>query len=336
MNNKKIMLLFGGESSEHEVSLVSARNIYRAIDKQKYQIYLIFIDKSGVWWSLSEFDDYQNPIHEINLHPGTSDFSVNDGSVITPDVLFPVLHGKNGEDGSVQGLAQLLHLPIVGCDMTGSVIAMDKISTKEILAYRGFRVLPFLSHEKDGYLPSYSEATTQLGSALFIKPSRAGSSMGVTMVQNESDYKMAVGEALKHDDSILIEQAASKPRELEVAVLGLPPHHQASVVGEVRPEGDFYSYDSKYSDESSSEVIIPANVEVSASEDIRQQALDIYRTLRCRGMARVDFLLDDSGLYINEVNTIPGFTNISMYPKLWEASGLSYSNLIDKLIELAR
>ena len=155
------------------------------------------------------------------------------------------------------------------------------------------------------------------------------------MVKNEAEYRIAVDEAHKHDEFIIIEQAANKPRELEVAVLGTPPNHRASVVGEIKPEGAFYSYDSKYSADSTSAVIVPANISTDLSENIRQQALDAYSVLKCRTMARVDFLYDENGLYINEINTIPGFTNISMYPKLWDHSGLTYDSLIDKLVELA-
>lgn len=336
MNHKHIAILFGGESSEHEVSIVSARNVHHAIDHDKYQISLIFIDKTGSWWKLDEFDDYTNPRLSITLTPGSPVFSISDGSTIMPDVLFPILHGKNGEDGSVQGLAQLLHLPIVGCDMTPSVLAMDKISAKEILSQHGLSVLPFITHRRGEDLLLYQDVASQLGDTLFIKPSRAGSSIGITKVSDETNFTEAINEALRHDEFVLIEQAAVNPRELEVSVLGQPPHHKASVVGEIRPEGDFYSYDSKYSSSSSSEVIIPAQIDDELSGEIRRQALVAYNSLRCRGMARVDFLLDDNGLYINEINTIPGFTDISMYPKLWQASGLEYGQLIDELIALAR
>ena len=329
------MIVFGGESSEHEVSIVSARNIYQAINKQKYQISLAFIDKSGQWWSIDNSDDYAAPSIRLSISPGVPIFSTDNGHEIKPDVLFPVLHGRNGEDGSVQGLAQLMHLPIVGCDMTSSVLTMDKIAAKEILNQHGFDVLPFISHRTGTDMPDYRSVSYKLGSILFVKPSRAGSSVGVSMVKNEAEYRIAVDEAHRHDEFIIIEQAANKPRELEVAVLGTPPNHRASVVGEIKPEGVFYSYDSKYSADSTSAVIVPANIAIDLAENIRQQALDAYSVLKCRTMARVDFLYDENGLYINEINTIPGFTNISMYPKLWDHSGLTYDSLIDRLVELA-
>ena len=336
MNKQHVMLLFGGESSEHEVSIASARNVFDAIDKATYELSLVFIGKDGRWWLIDSFDDHAHPTVQLSLQPGTSTFTTSDARSITPDILFPVLHGRNGEDGSVQGLAQLLHLPIVGCDMTASVLAMDKIAAKEVFAHHGLDVLPFAVHRQGEPTPDYAEIASALGPTLFVKPSRAGSSVGISRVTNEAAFANALDEAHVHDEFVLIEQAANHPRELEVAVLGTPPHHEASVVGEIRPDGEFYSYDSKYSDSSTSSVVIPADISDELAQTIREQALAAYSALKCRGFARVDFLLDDTGLYINEINTIPGFTDISMYPKLWEASGLSYSALIDRLIALAR
>lgn len=338
MQRRTVLLLFGGESSEHEVSISSARNVYAAMDDTKYDVVLCFIDKHGKWWLLDEFGmtiDTNRAVQLVAAMGGRSFVTLPGNRVISPDVILPILHGKNGEDGSVQGLAQLLHIPIVGCDMTSSVLAMDKISSKEIFQTQGFNVLPYASYRQGESIPSYDELAERLGPVLFVKPPKAGSSVGISRVTSQVELDEAVEEAFRHDEFVLIEQAAKEPRELEVAVLGLPPHHEASGVGEIRPDGEFYSYDSKYSGDSTSDLTIPAELEEALAEDIRQQALKAYAALKCRGMARVDFFLSDGKIYLNEINTIPGFTNISMYPKLWRQAGLAYPELIDKLISLA-
>lgn len=338
MQRTTVLLLFGGESSEHDVSISSARNVYAAIDDVKYDVQLCFIDRAGKWWWVDEFKDYADvsEAQQLAADLGGEGFVTSEGAVLAPDVVLPILHGRNGEDGSVQGLAQLLHVPIVGCDMTSSVLAMDKITSKEIFAQHGLHVLPYRTHQKGEPLPSYGSLSSVLGSVMFVKPSRAGSSVGVSRVTSQTEFDNALEIAHQHDEFALIETAASEPRELEVAVLGLPPHHEASGVGEIRPDGMFYSYDAKYAGDSKSAVIVPADIDEELVEIVRAQALVAYAALQCRGMARVDFLLgSDDMLYINEINTLPGFTNISMYPKLWRHAGLSYSALIDRLLSAA-
>ncbi len=336
MNRTRVLLLFGGESSEHAVSVSSARNVYGAIDDSKYEVLLGYIDENGRWWLLENFDAQIDTHGALQLLPALSDKSfvtVPSSKIITPDVILPILHGKNGEDGSVQGLAQLLHIPIVGCDMTSSAICMDKLATKEILSAHDIKVAPYKVHRKFEQLPKYSELNMTLGSPLFVKPARAGSSVGVSKVANEEELLVALGTAHKHDDIVLIESSIAG-REIELSVLGTPPHHQVSAPGEVVPGAEFYSYEDKYDSSSHSSVVIPADIGKSLTDQIQNLAGQIYTILGCSGLARVDFFLTDDGtIYLNEVNTLPGFTNISMYPKSWRYQGISDAELIERLLD---
>lgn len=338
MQRSTVLLLFGGESSEHDVSIASARNVYEAIDTAKYDVRLGYIDRSGRWWSRAEIDDHSTTHDSQRLVPvlGKGYFaSMSGAAVVKPDVILPILHGKNGEDGTVQGLAQMLHIPIVGCDLTASVLCMDKAVTKEILRANGIAIVPYERHVSGQEVPSYNELSVRLGSPLFVKPSRAGSSVGISKVVNEEELSPALALAHQHDDVALVE-AGVTAREIEVAVLGNPPYHQASVAGEIRPGGDFYSYDAKYSPDSQSQVIVSADLTPCQMQSVRDLALRVYELLGCRGLARVDFfLLADGMVYVNEINTLPGFTNISMYPKLWQVEGIEYPDLLDRLISLA-
>ena len=338
MNRSAVLLVFGGESSEHEVSVSSVRNVYAAIDDTKFDVQLGYIDRHGKWWLVEriaqEIDTHGAP----QLVPvlGTGSFITVPGNrVVKPDVILPILHGKNGEDGSVQGLAQLLHIPIVGCDMTASAICMDKLATKEILMTVGLNVAPYEVHRKGAALPDFNQLSMSLGVPMFVKPSRAGSSVGVSKVHSEEELAAALEEAHRHDDTVLIERGISG-RELEVSALGNPPQHQVSGIGEIKPGEEFYSYDDKYAADSESQVVIPADLTDTQRERIRSTAAKVYEALGCKGLSRVDFFLaDDDTLYVNEINTLPGFTNISMYPKLWKQEGISYSELIERLIGLA-
>jgi D-alanine-D-alanine ligase len=338
MQRTAVLLLFGGESSEHEVSIFSVRNVYAAIDETKFDVHLGYIDRQGKWWLVDRLSQDIETHGAPQLVPalGTGSFvTLPSGRVIKPDVILPILHGKNGEDGSVQGLAQLLHIPIVGCDMIASAICMDKLATKEILMTAGIHVAPYEAHYIGGEIPDFNHLSMRLGCPMFVKPARAGSSVGVSKVYSEEELVRALEVAHEHDDMVLIERGISG-RELEVAVLGNPPNHQASGVGEVKSSDDFYSYDAKYAATSTSEVVIPAEMDPDETERIRKTAEKTYALLGCRGLSRVDFFLADDGtLYVNEVNTLPGFTNISMYPKLWRERGVSYSQLIERLVLLA-
>lgn len=338
MQRQTVLLLFGGESSEHEVSVSSARNIYAAMDDTKYEVDLCFIDKNGRWWLLdeltSQIDTHRAP-QLIAALGGKSFVTLPGNRVIVPDVIFPALHGRNGEDGSVQALAQLLHIPVVGCDMTASALAMDKVLTKQILAANDIRIVPYEIHRKGDALPDFSKLSMTLGSPLFVKPARAGSSVGVSRVFEEGKFAEALERAHEHSEVALIERGVTA-RELEVAVLGNPPHHTTSGIGEIVVNGHFYSYDEKYAATSSSQAIIPAVLNEQIAARIKQLAAKVYELLGCTGMARVDFFLSKDGtLYVNEVNTIPGFTNISMYPKLWRQVGVGYPELINRLIAAA-
>jgi len=236
---------------------------------------------------------------------------------------------------AVQGLAQLLHIPIVGCDMISSAICMDKVATKEILQVNGIKTVAYRKHAQGQETLDFNRLSMDLGSPLFVKPARSGSSVGVSKVYTEEELVEALTLAHEHSSIALIE-AGITAREIEVAIMGNPPYHQASVAGEIKPGEDFYTYEAKYADNSASQLVIPAEIGQESMQRIRKVALDAYELLGCRGLARVDFFLEEDGtLYLNEINTLPGFTNISMYPKLWRAEQVSYSDLVDRLIKLA-
>ena len=303
-------ILFGGKSAEHEVSLQSAKNVTDAIDRSKYEPVQIKIDKDGSW---------SRPFNDLAV-----------------DVVFPILHGPFGEDGTVQGLLKLAEIPFVGAGVLASAAAMDKDVMKRLLREAGLPIGKFRSLLSGDKIPDYEELVSELGSPLFIKPANMGSSVGISKVCSKDEYQGALNEAFKYDCKIVIEEFIPG-RELECSVLG-SPHSviEASVVGEIKPSHDFYSYDAKYIDDKGAELIIPAGIPAETSLRLREIAIEAFKTLCCEGLARVDFFLkEDGGIIVNEINTMPGFTRISMYPKLWEASGLSYTRLIDRLIELA-
>jgi len=332
-SKKTILFLFGGESTEHDVSIMSAKNIYQALDKQRFSPVLCYIDRNGQWWHTTTI---AKPIERTPVIPmlGTSAVVIGNESFHI-DAIFPALHGRNGEDGTVQGLATLLHTPIVGCGLDGSFLAMDKTVAKQLLQAVGIPVVPGETYQSSN-MPSFKELTNQLGHVLFVKPARQGSSVGVSKAKTEAEFKAAFREAAKYDQTILIEVAVEKPRELEVAALGSTYSPKISVVGEVVPDREFYDYQSKYDNNSTSQTIIPADIPAQVSDQVREYAALAFTTLHCRGMARIDFFMaTDGSIYLNEINTLPGFTNISMYPKLWEASGIAQTELITELIGLA-
>lgn len=335
MNRKTVLFLFGGESSEHDVSLMSAKNVHAALDTARVQAVLCYIDTQGRWWHVTKVEKPVQP-PEIQVTPLLGMSAVRVGNEELPiDVVFPVLHGRNGEDGSVQGLAALMHTPIVGCGLDASLLCMDKTLTKQLLQTAGISVVPGVTHSA-AEIPDFDLLTKQLGDILFMKPVRQGSSVGVGKASETSAYEAVFREAARYDDAVLIETAVEGARELEVAVLGDTHNPKVSVVGEIVPDREFYSYESKYNSASTSQVVIPAAISAEMKARIQKDAAKAYAVLRCRGLARIDFFLASDGqLYLNEVNTMPGFTNISMYPKLWEASGLSYKELIAILIDKA-
>ena len=336
MNRTSVLLLFGGESSEHDVSISSARNVYAALDNEKYDVMFGYIDKYGKWWLLRQFGieishhDAPQLVPVLGSHGFTT---LPNGRIIRPDVILPILHGKNGEDGSVQALARLLHIPIVGCDMTASALCMDKVAAKEIISTHDIPTVPFRTYHKGQPIPQFNDIVEHFGDIVFVKPSRAGSSVGVSKVQSADEFREALLEATRHDAVALIEKAVTA-REISVAVLGTPPKHRVSTPGEALPDGEFYSYDLKYGSTSTSTIKIPADISSEQQSTIKEYAARAYEALGCSGMAQIDFFLsDDDTIYFNEINTIPGFTNTSMYPKMWRYDGLSYPALFDTLIK---
>jgi D-alanine-D-alanine ligase len=350
--NKKLQLglIFGGRSGEHDVSLMSARSVLSVLDLQKYDVIQIGITRQGVWLSGPDMlgalqsGDTQGT-RRVTLLPetGQSTLYAVDGqqmeAVAELDVVFPLLHGTFGEDGTVQGLLELCDVAYVGANVLGSAVGMDKALFKDVMRANQLPVIESITVLRDE-VESSMEATIARAEALagyplFTKPANLGSSVGITKCRSRSDLYEGLMEAAAYDRRVLVERGVESPREIEVSVLG-NSRPQASIPGEVRPTADFYTYAAKYLDDSS-ELMIPADLPDETAERIRELAVRAYLAIDCAGMARVDFLLDTrSGeIFISEVNTIPGFTKISMYPKLWEASGLPYARLVDRLIDLA-
>ena len=341
-------ILFGGKSAEHEVSLQSAKNVFDAIDREKYNPVLIGIDKSGRWLlnSESRFLLHADDPEKISLNSASDAVALiprsggiisnldNPGDGQAIDVVFPILHGPLGEDGTVQGLLKLADVPFVGASVLGSAVGMDKDIMKRLLRDGGIPIADYIalkSHEK---VPAFDDIAGKLGLPLFVKPANMGSSVGVSRVTNKDEYLPAISGAFEFDTKIIIEECI-RGREIECAVLG-NDYPEASVPGEVIPSHDFYSYNAKYIDEHGAVLDIPAKIPGKTAEAIRAMAVESFRVLSCEGLGRVDFFLKETGeILVNEINTIPGFTKISMYPKLWEASGVSYTELIDKLLQLA-
>lgn len=333
---KNILILCGGQSPEHEISIRSTKNILKALDSRKYAVSIIGISKEGQWKLVSEkelSDKITIQGKEVSIHPGTSDcFRVEGKGLRKFDIVFPILHGPNGEDGTIQGLIKLLGLPFVGSGVLGSATSMDKDTTKCLLRDAGLQVANWVLIRKGSSIPTYEKIARKLGSVVFVKPANMGSSVGVHRVESETEWKEAVQDALSFDSKVLVEEAV-EGRELECAILG-NEHPKASGVGEVQ-SGDFYSFEEKYLSGSSAEIVIPADIDAKYLPELKVVAIKAYQTLNCEGMSRVDMFLTKTGeILVNEVNAIPGFTNISMYPKLWEQEGLSYSDLLDEVIEL--
>ena len=347
-NKLKIAILFGGRSAEHEVSVQSAKNVAAALDKDKYDLLLVGIDREGGWHFFAD----QQIFTQATLDPGV----IKKGEGIaflptgklpkvllyeqgkylpSPDVVFPVLHGPYGEDGAVQGFLKMLNLPVVGADVLGSAVGMDKEIMKRLLKEAGLPLGKFIViKEGDHENISWFQVAKELGSPVFIKPANLGSSVGVSKVENEQQFQEALLLAFSYDLKVIVEEFIPG-REIECAVLG-NEQPRASLPGEIIPQRDFYSYEAKYLDQQGAVLKVPAELPDEVVKKVQTLAVKTFLTLQCNGMGRVDFFLKDSGeVLINEINTIPGFTQISMYPKLWEVSGLSYSALLDELIRLA-
>lgn len=334
----RVGILFGGKSVEHEISIISAQNIFEALDKNKYDPVLLGIDKQGFWHYTDQFKPFtKGPLVILTQLPqkqGGSLISLKTAKVIASvDVVFPVLHGPFGEDGTVQGLFKLNHIPFVGPGVLSSAICMDKEVTKRLLEQAGIPVSKYMT-VTDKTKITFSEITQKLGLPFFIKPANLGSSVGIHKVKNEKEFLPALNDAFQYDTKILIEEFI-EGREIECAVLG-NDKPLASRVGEVIPHHEFYSYKAKYLDKKGAILKIPTQLENALTQNVQTLAIKTFQTLQCEGMARVDFFLKKEGqVIVNEVNTIPGFTQISMYPKLLILSGITYSQILDTLINLA-
>jgi D-alanine-D-alanine ligase len=352
MNRRRVAVLFGGRSAEHEISCLSARSVIDALDAERTEVVPIGITRDGRWHRLSgppalptetgrmpEVTEGSGTEVELAAEAGSRELVAADGTREPIDVLFPVLHGPFGEDGAIQGLFELAGVPYVGAGVLGSAIGMAKDVQKQLFLQAGLPVGPFEAvHEKEwADDPEAIEASAQaLGYPLFTKPTSLGSSVGVSKVSSGAELVAGLDEAFRYARDALLEKAAEGVREIECAVLG-NDEPVASVAGEIVPKGhEFYDYEAKYLDEDGAQLLIPADLKPEVLEEVQRLAVAAFRTTRCSGMARVDFfLIGEEELWVNELNTIPGFTSISMYPKLWEASGLAYGDLVQRLLDLA-
>ena len=338
-NRLRVGVIFGGKSAEHDVSLMSASSVLRALDPNRFDVFPIAVSREGVWLP---------PPAAIGMLP-SGDYPPLQTSEIVPteaspnaflrdvDVVFPVLHGPMGEDGTIQGLLDLADIPYVGSGVLGSALGMEKVRAKQMLRYHDLPVTDWVSihrHEWRADRTEMLEIASTFGFPCFVKPSALGSSVGVTKVKSAQEMPGALVEAFRHGERALVEPAIDA-REIEVSVLG-NHHPEASVPGEIVPSNEFYDYAAKYLD-GKSELHIPAQLTSSQSDQVRALAIRAFTALDCSGLARVDFFLErgTGRWFVNEVNTMPGFTSISMYPKLLEASGLGYRELVTKLVELA-
>ena len=345
MNKIKLGVIFGGMSTENEVSCVSGASIIKNLNKEKYDIYPIYINKVGNWYKTTFEDlDTVEEIENKELIDNITEY------LKQMDVIFPVLHGLYGEDGTIQGVFELLKIPYVGCGVLASSVGMDKVYTKIIFDKAKINQAKYIYirkyNEKYIYIDEeFEEQILTLGDVIklttekikfpvFVKPSNSGSSVGISKAHNIEELKIAIKEAGKYDNKILIEEGIIG-KEVECAVLG-NENVISSCVGEVKSAEEFYSYEAKYNNQNS-KTVIPAEISEEISVKIQKLAIKAFKEINGKGLARVDFFVEKetNKIYINEINTLPGFTNISMYPKLFEASGISYTELLDKLIELA-
>ncbi len=350
----RVAVVFGGRSAEHEISLLSARFVVESLDRDRFEPVLVGIDKSGRWLLQEEalllgaardprLAKLNQAMPDVALaaHPGAggeASLSITGRGTTGVDVVFPVLHGPMGEDGSVQGLLELAGVPYVGAGVLGSSVGMDKDVMKRLLAAAELPVLPWITLRQGTFAADADVARCEaLGYPLFVKPANLGSSVGVRRAKGREELVEAIAHAFAYDTKIVVERGLDHPREVECAVLG-NDHPAASIPGEIvvdHPDG-FYSYAAKYIDEHGVTLRIPADLSSAQVNAVQLLAVQTFRVLECAGLARVDFFLAKDGqLWVNEINTIPGFTAISMYPKLWEASGVGAKELVSRLVDLA-
>ncbi|MFI5087186.1 MAG: D-alanine--D-alanine ligase [Terriglobales bacterium] len=372
----RVGVLFGGRSGEHEVSLLSAASVVEAIDKNKYEVVPIGITKDGRWLTSDHAERLLRGEHKVEKHlragdpdftPGAAVLAKGESVMVPPvpglelqpfetnlphrrssdrainvDVIFPVLHGTFGEDGTIQGLLELADIPYVGAGVLGSAAGMDKDVMKRLFRQAGLEMVKHVTVLRSQWEGNPKKVRREIEKALkypvFVKPANLGSSVGISKVHDRGELAAAMDEAAKYDRKIVVEQGvggkAGRAREIECSVLG-NDQPQASVAGEVVPAAEFYDYNAKYIDEGS-KIIIPAKLTRAQQKKVQEMAVKAFLAVDCSGLARVDFLMDPKSgrIFVNEINTMPGFTSISMYPKLWAASGISYPDLIDRLIQL--
>ncbi len=343
MKKIKVIVVFGGKSGEHEVSIRSAHSIISAIDKEKYEVVPVAIAKNGAWLPPAKAQVLLENGKKADR--GEISFWQNQTlQEISPSrltVVFPVLHGPYGEDGTFQGMLEMLNIPYVGAGVLGSALGMDKIVQKQVYLQHNLPVAPFFWFLKKDWQKNKNLLLKKIQDyfqgffPLFVKPANLGSSVGISKAHNKEELIKAIDFASQFDRKILLEKSVENAWEIEISVLG-NDDPQASVCGEIIPANEFYDYDAKYINENS-RLVIPAPIEKKVQAKIQEYALTAFKALDLSGLARIDFFLEKNTnkIWINEVNTMPGFTSISMYPKLWEASGLSYSDLVEKLIKLA-
>jgi D-alanine-D-alanine ligase len=340
MNRLRIALLYGGKSGEHEISIRSARSIHNTLKKQ-HNVYPIFIDKQGLWWRVDAGETLparkEDLTERVFIYPGFSEpglYTIQ--AQLKIDIAFPVLHGTHGEDGIIQGALESAGIPYVGAGVAASATGMDKAMMKALFAQAGLPVAPYLWFYRSKWRKKRQQVLDEIQTLrypLFVKPANLGSSVGIHKVHKPEDLEQAFEDAARYDSKVVIEQGINV-REFEISVIG-NEEAKASLPGELIPKREFYDYTAKYI-EDSTELQIPAKLEPEQIADLQSLAVKAFQSIGCSGMARVDLFLDrDTGVfYLNEINTIPGFTNISMYPKLWEVSGLPFADLLDRLLEL--
>lgn len=338
-----IALFFGGRSAEHEVSLLSARSIYNAFDKEKYNIFPVAINKKGFFMNLEDSSDILNSdckkvkeVERNNIIP----LEVIDFLEQKIDLVFPVLHGPYGEDGKIQGFLDTLNINYLGCDLTSSAVGMDKAVMKKIFDFHNipqskFNILKKVDYKSKKLTELFDNYSSALNLPFFIKPANMGSSIGINKVNNFDDFKKALNSAFKYDKKIILESSV-KAREVESAVLGIEGNISVSVAGEIISTHDFYDYQAKYQDQST-KLIIPAEISEKTQEKIKELSIEAFKAIDAQGISRLDFFVDEEKnlVLVNEINTMPGFTKFSMYPLLFKESGINYSHLLDKLVEFA-
>jgi len=353
MEKIKVGVIAGGKSGEHEVSLVSATSVIKNFNKEKYDVFPIGITKQGKWISGPNIIDnlkssyieqnyYSSLISHPKLGKGIMNIKLDDDNSINfqpLDVLFPVLHGTYGEDGTIQGLFEMYDIPYVGCNVLSSAVGMDKDIFKQLAKQNNLPSLNFYSFIKNDWQENRVEVLRRIVEMfdlpVFVKPANLGSSVGISKVKQENELEKAIENSLNFDNKVIVEQGLENIKEIECSVLGIGNDVQASICGQIKPSNEFYDFNAKYIDDQS-EIIIPANISKETEEEIRKLAIKAFKMINGNGLARVDFFItEDNKIYLDELNTMPGFTSVSMYAELWKKTGLSYPELLDKLIDLA-